>query len=65
MKVGDLVKYRFIPHPYAEEESNVGIIIELSMTGKTTLSAKVHFTNGEVAWHDTEILESMNNEKEI
>lgn len=63
MKVGDLVKYKFVPHPYANEESNIGIVVQLSITGKTTLSAKVHFTNGDIAWYDTGVLESLNNEE--
>ena len=57
MKVGDLVRYKFVPHPYADEEVNLGVILELSKTGHITFSARVHFINGETEWYDTGVLE--------
>ncbi len=60
MKVGDLVRYKYVPHPYADEESNIGIVLELSITGHLTKSAKVHFNDGEIQWYDTGILEVIN-----
>ena len=60
MKVGDLVRYRYVPHPYANEETNIGLVLEMSQTGRITFSAKVHFTNGETEWHDTGVLEVIN-----
>ena len=59
MKVGDLVKYETVPHEFAEYETYYGVIIQLSKTGHLTHSAKVVFTDGEVGWHDTAVLELM------
>ena len=57
MKVGDLVKYETIPHEFAEAEERIGVVMQLSKTGFSTLSAKVFFGNGDEAWYDTGVLE--------
>jgi len=57
VKVGDLVRYKYVPHPYADEETNLGVVLQLSKTSRTTLSAKVHFINGETEWYDSGVLE--------
>mgnify|MGYP003145279738 FL=1 len=56
MKVGDLVKYETVPHEFSEVETQVGVIVELSRTGHTTHSARVFFTDGDMAWYDTGML---------
>ena len=60
MKVGDLVKYETVPHEFAEYETHYGVIVQLSRTGHLTHSARVVFTDGEVEWFDTAVLELMN-----
>tara|TARA_B100000287_G_C20526728_1_gene739165 strand:- start:682 stop:882 length:201 start_codon:yes stop_codon:yes gene_type:complete len=57
MKVGDLVKYETLPHEFAEYDTKLGVVVQLSRTGHTTLSAKVIFTNGQSEWFDTQVLE--------
>ncbi len=57
MKVGDLVRYRTTIHPYSEWSVMYGIVIALSHSVTGTLSAKVHFTNGDIRWHDLGVLE--------
>ena len=56
MKIGDLVKYETVPHEFSEVETQVGVIVELSRTGHTTHSARVVFTDGDMAWYDTGML---------
>ena len=57
MKVGDLVYYDAPVHDDMETHSPaMGIVLKLSRTGHTTKSAQVLFTQGEVAWFDTQVL---------
>jgi hypothetical protein len=57
MKVGDLVKHESVPHEFAEVEEQIGVVMQLSRTGVSTVSAKVFFGEGDEAWYDTGILE--------
>mgnify|MGYP001406132925 CR=1 FL=1 len=57
MKVGDLVKHESVPHEFAEVEEQIGVVMQLSKTGVSTLSAKVFFGDGEWDWYDTGVLE--------
>ena len=57
MKVGDLVKHESVPHEFAEVEEHIGIVMQLSKTGVSTLSAKVFFGEGDEVWYDTGVLE--------
>ena len=59
MKVGDLVRYNHVPHPYADEEQSAGIVLEIHKTGRKSDSVKVHFTDGSVEWYDSAILEKL------
>jgi len=56
VKVGDLVGWESVPHPYANTETDIGIIIKMSKTGHTTKSAQVRFMNGDIQWYDTQRL---------
>ena len=57
MKVGDLVYYDAPLHDDMEAHSAaMGIVLRLSRTGHKTKSAQVLFTQGEVAWFDTQVL---------
>ncbi len=56
MKVGDLVKIKRLD----SQVVTCGVIIKLSRTGHTTHSAQVLWTDGEVGWFDTRVLETVN-----
>lgn len=57
MKVSDLVKWKTVPHQFAEVKVKHGIIVKMSRTGRDTESAQVLFTDGQIWWLDTENLE--------
>ena len=54
MKVGDLVKWSNFAggRPFLN-----GIVIQLSRSGHTSLSARVIWSDGRTGWFDTSILE--------
>ncbi len=56
MKVGDLVKIKRID----SHVTSCGVVIRMSRTGHMTLSAQVLWTDGEVGWFDTQVLEIVN-----
>jgi len=58
MKVGDLVKWENALNDSMDHyRTDYGVIIKMSRTGHTTHSAQVLFSDGELAWFDTQSLE--------
>ena len=58
MKVGDLVKWEGVSNDRAEWlETDYGIVLQLSLTGHNSLSAKVLFQDGKVEWMKTTSME--------
>jgi hypothetical protein len=58
MKVGDLVKWEGVSNDRAEQiEADYGIVLQLSLTGHNSLSAKVLFQDGKVEWMKTTSME--------
>ena len=58
MKVGDLIKYESVMNDSMDKYSTAyGIIVQLSRTGHTTMSAQVLFNDGDLAWFDSHVLE--------
>lgn len=60
MRVGDLVEYTTVPHEFAEYQTEIGVIIKMSRTGRKTESAQVSFMSGNISWHDTQVLKVIN-----
>jgi hypothetical protein len=64
MKVGDLVKGKANPlmqRPVIDRgPASCGVVIKMSRTGHKTHSAEVLWTDGEVRWLDTQLLEIIN-----
>ena len=57
MKVGDLVKWESVLNDSMDHyQTDYGVIIKMSRTGRTTHSAQVLFNDGELAWFDTQWL---------
>ncbi len=58
MKVGDLVRWENVLNDSMDHYCNdYGVIVNMSRTGHTTHSAQVLFSDGELAWFDTQSLE--------
>lgn len=58
MKVGDLVRWEHVLNDDMDYFcASYGVILQMSKTGHKTESAQVLFTDGEVAWFDTQRLE--------
>ncbi len=58
MKVGDLVKWEGVSNDRAEQlETDYGIVLQLSLTGHNSLSAKVLYQDGKVEWMKTTAME--------
>ena len=59
MKVGDLVQW----NNFVGGAILSGIVVQLSQTGHTSLSAKVVWSDGRSGWFDTTILEIISERK--
>jgi len=55
MKVGDLVTWEGPQNDVFgdPDTEDYGVVLQISKTGHHTLSARVLFTDGLAAWHDT------------
>jgi len=57
MKVGDLIMWESILNDDMDHNATAyGIILKLSRTGSKTKSAQILFSDGEIAWFDTQRL---------
>ena len=57
----DLVKWENVLNDSMDHyRTDYGVIIKMSRTGHTTHSAQVLFSDGELAWFDTQSLEVVN-----
>ena len=58
MKVGDLVSWESVLNDSMDHYTkSYGIVLQISRTGHKTKSAQVLFSDGEMVWFDTQVLE--------
>lgn len=57
VKKGDLVEWMAVPsNDFSKFETNIGIVLSLSKSGRNSLMANVLFDDGRIEWTNTSFL---------